>query len=733
MRKHCLLSLLFSRPFRVLVFIWFLASSSASACGYNWISECSSEVHLRINGTLDSFQIAPCPYGYSFDGLYLGNLQSISLANARAVTWESCQNNVSGIQLWYRVYEQGAPGGSWNILDMQQDHFKVEGAYTTRFRSLPAETPLNNLIAGKTYTLEVYFVAQIDTIGDDFIPETTLLRNNNGLNYKLGFTYGGAAAPPLLFLPHLTLPTCNGAGNGKISVAVYGDHNGIFYHWSDHDINFYELNNVPAGDYSLTVTNAAGDTVSTTIQLTQPPPLQISFVDIQSIGCNNSPGSATAQPAGGTPPWQFHWSTGQDSARADFNTPGVWTVTVTDAHGCSTSSSVTIENNGLVERNINASICSGASYVVGNQSFTTSGNFDISLPGNGACDTLVHLGLTVQNPAALLQHLPSSVVLTCASPTLNLCADTAQNTVYQWSRGGLILGNNPCLLLDTAGVYQVQCTQGNCSAAQTIPVTAHLSPLPDTIVGHLTLNCLAPAPVWLVCHTPAQHAVFSWVQDSTLLSSADSCLFTITDFENGMPVFPALTVTDSFGCRNTNPVQAISITQDTLSPVFSLAISNASNAQADNGMVIITGLADANACDIQWETGDTTLTINQLTPGDYCVTVTGGNGCTASDCGEVVLQLSAGEPERATMQIVPNPVMAGSNLLITLLPDIPGNRLYWHIRSVTGRQVAAGKLDYGGNGQFFIPVPGTLAPGSYMVQVGNNAMTLQAKVFVFRD
>jgi hypothetical protein len=92
-------------------FLFFASIPTSSACGYDWIGECSSAIHLRINGTLDSFDIAECPAGIRFDGLHLGTLQNLALANAKAVTWESCQNNVSAVGLKYRLYEQG--GGVW--------------------------------------------------------------------------------------------------------------------------------------------------------------------------------------------------------------------------------------------------------------------------------------------------------------------------------------------------------------------------------------------------------------------------------------------------------------------------------------------------------------------------------------------------------------------------------------------------------------------------------------------
>ncbi len=101
--------------YNILLFtaLFLFSAQKTAACGYDWVGDCSSAVHLRINGTLDSFDIADCPAGIRFKGLYLGNLRNLSLANAKAITWESCINNVSAVNLKYRVNEKGGGGGNF--------------------------------------------------------------------------------------------------------------------------------------------------------------------------------------------------------------------------------------------------------------------------------------------------------------------------------------------------------------------------------------------------------------------------------------------------------------------------------------------------------------------------------------------------------------------------------------------------------------------------------------------
>src|SRR5690606_4548675 len=62
--------------------------------------------------------------------------------------------------------------------------------------------------------------------------------------------------------------------------------------------------------------------------------------DESSAGAND--GAASANPTGGTPPYNFNWSNGQTGASLTNLAPGNYTVTVSDAHNCRTVEIVTV-------------------------------------------------------------------------------------------------------------------------------------------------------------------------------------------------------------------------------------------------------------------------------------------------------------------------------------------------------------------------------------------------------
>ncbi len=443
------------RFYSVFAFLFFFSIQKNAACGYSFVGDCSTSISLSINGTVDSFAVAPCPGVLKFDGFVLGNLQSLSLVRAKAATWESCQNNVSSVELWYRVHEQSLPGGTWQNLDLQEDYNTLVGPYTTRYRSKNTNISLTSgLTVGKVYVLEIYFRAEIDTIGDDFIPETTLLQNNTGQNFHLTFQYGGTSAPPFLVATTKIINVkCHGDSTGVAGVSVYGDQSGLFYEWSTGGNNFWILSQIPAGTYSVTVTGVGGYAASDTIDIAQPAAPLSAQLTATGLGCNGSPGEATAAPTGGTAPYFYVWSNGEQTATAIFPDSGSIALTVTDANGCITLFSTEIPAQPVVTVNAEAEICAGEIYSAGGLEFVASGFYEINLPGtNGHCDTLIQLTLDVLPLPTVELELETVAPFACSAsdPThlLITALTNAESPVFEWIFGGQVISNaDTCYLV----------------------------------------------------------------------------------------------------------------------------------------------------------------------------------------------------------------------------------------------------------------------------------------------
>lgn len=707
----------------------------AKACGFDWVGECASSVHLRINGTTDSFIIADCPSGIRFDGLNLGVLRTLSLANAHAITWESCQNNVSAVALRFRVYEQGGAGGNFQTLYLDQDFFTLSGPYTTRYRSKAVDQDLTTgLSAGHSYLLELYFVAEIDTIGDDFIPETQMLKNNNGLNYIVGFTYGGSTAAPFVAVPtQIQEPRCHGENNGLIRISVWGDQSGLTYDWSNMPLNFYQQNNLPAGTYTVTVTGTSySETI--TIALGQPDSLVVAAEDILPVGCGGGTGAAAVYPLGGTLPYQYLWDNGETGASATFSSAGNHTVTIVDARQCLLVHPVIVPNAGLVERSVSAHICEGESVEFGGQSFSEPGAYTLLIPGNNACDTLLFLTLTETNTLALLSDLPDHILIACNAPAINLCATDEPAATFQWSKDGIPATPTPCLLATAGGIYAIEALWNGCTASRQIISEEHLVPVPASIHAQITLTCngFQPNPVLLRAQTEAFSPAYQWLYEGELLSTADSCWFSITEFETIppgiiVPVLPQLSVTDGYGCTAVATTNILVTSADV--PFAFADAGNASGpAQADGSAAMIVS-GGQPPYSILWDNGATTFMIEGLLPGLYCATVQDANGCTAGDCAMVSFSSDITEANQGNPALFPQPVMAGARLEFRLPSDWPSGQITVALWNASGQKE--------GIAQFVpeqvppgIDIPADLSPGWYLLDITGPGRRIFAKLLV---
>ncbi len=659
----------------------------SKACGYDWVGDCSSSVHLRINGTLDSFIIADCPSGITYQGLQLGTLRTLFLANAKAITWESCINNVTGVGLKYRICEQGGGAGSFQTLQLAEDYNTLQGPYTTRYRSNPGNIDLTTgLTIGKTYVLEVYFLAEVDTIGDDFIPETTLTKNNNGQNYKLTFTYGGPNASPFVVNPTLIkAPNCHGESNGSIGVSVWGDLTGISYNWSNVNLNFFQQNGIPAGTYTVTVTGV-NHSASTTFQLNQPDILSVQASNIQPVSCGGGQGTITAQASGGTAPYHYNWQNGQTTQTASFSNAGSYALTVSDAHNCTRVQSLTLPGGGTIQQSSSRTLCTGQSIVVAGVQINAAGVYNLNIPGNGGCDTLLTLTVSEVNPGALLTDIPSNILLTCLNPSTNLCATVNANASYQWSKDGIPATPTPCLLASAGGVYKIVAKLDGCEASKNIVSEEHLV--------HPTLSAGGGVSYLLKCYEVdsiivhysatgnATGGQYQWsLQGQVISNSPEFSLY----YDSLPTILPSVTVTDQFGCKSsTTPTLLITFPPLPPDPYFEF------DPDLCQGLVnvdfIVFGIID-EPYTMTWNGAPVTGTEFLLPPGEYAIEITDKNGCVITD-QETIYPLF-----NAFVQDSPSP---NSNMGIIFL-----NSLYWF--NYLWDDGAVGEYRYG------------LAPGDYCV------------------
>ncbi|MFN0189173.1 MAG: T9SS type A sorting domain-containing protein, partial [Bacteroidia bacterium] len=116
------------------------------------------------------------------------------------------------------------------------------------------------------------------------------------------------------------------------------------YNWSN-GATSGTINNLAAGTYTCTVTDGSGCTAVKSVTVNSPTLLE-GFTSAQNANCGLNDGAAYLSINGGTAPYTILWSNGSTTANISGLAPGNYTVTVTDANGCTFSSSTSVGTNG---------------------------------------------------------------------------------------------------------------------------------------------------------------------------------------------------------------------------------------------------------------------------------------------------------------------------------------------------------------------------------------------------
>jgi len=450
------------------------------------------------------------------------------------------------------------------------------------------------------------------------------------------------------------------------------------------------------GIYTVTVSTGGGCTSTASITITQ-------NATAVNAGITNNHGGNTqlnctltsidvqATPSGAT---SYLWS-GGSSMNTDtnsFSVPGIYTVTVTSANGCTDTESititqdntppaVTIANNigGTLELNCSLSsinvtanpagatsyLWSGGSSVgTSTNSFTTPGTYTVTVTGLNGCtgtaSTTITQNTTIPN-AGITNNSNGALQLTCVLTSINVTASPAGATSYLWSGGSSV--NTASNSFSSPGTYTVTVTTANgCTESESIVITQDASVITASITnnsnGALELSCTLTAID--VTATPAGAASYLWSGGLSTNTASNSFTVSGTYF---------VTVTAANGCTDT---ESITISQEV---PLQLNIGNILPDHCSQGIgeatVIATG--GSGVYDYEWNTIPTQLNAHatQLSVGSYQAIVHDG---PCSDTVSVIIGNVSGPT--AAFQPVPG-IASGDNPEITFQNGSINEDLYF--------------------------------------------------------
>ena len=273
-----------------------------------------------------------------------------------------------------------------------------------------------------------------------------------------------------------TNPGCS-SNNGSATVNATTGSAPFTYLWSTTDTTA-TVSGIGAGTYSVTVTDAGGCSAIANYTITVSGSVALT-TSATGTSCGNSNGSVNVN-ATGTGPYVYHWNTGATTASVSNLAAATYLVTVTDAGGCSATSSVVV-NPSVPDSAVTISadrliMCSGdsahicapvgyASYVWNNGSngpciaTTNAGNYYVTVTDNAGCTAISN-----HQAIAVLPLPPVSISVNGDTLTVY-----AANTIQWYLNGNIIPGATaPIYIAPVAGNYTVAITDSNeCSAVST--------------------------------------------------------------------------------------------------------------------------------------------------------------------------------------------------------------------------------------------------------------------------
>lgn len=533
----------------------------------NLLGQTAAITHVKCNGGLDGIiQVdvfgGELPYSYSWSsGQTTEDLTGVAANNYTLTLTDGngCISNQS-----YLVTQPAAPlslsisgtnvscnGGANGTIDLTTSGGTAGYSYEWSSAGLVlpfVSEDLTNLVAG-TYEVSVTDMNGCVALANQLITQPS---------QEISTT-------PLLV--HIN---CFGQSTGSIDPVISGGTAAYSYLWST-GATSSSLTGIPAGNYSLTVTDFNGCIKTFSYTLVQPSAtLSIALTGTNVLCFGDSTGSVSSVVTGGTTAYTYLWSNGA-------TTPGV---------------------NSLI-----------------------AGTYDLTVTDSKGCVALASQTITQPAAALTLSTIPTSVLCfgnNTGAIDLTPSGGTAPYT-YQWSNSASLILNVFTQDISTlvADAYTVVVTDANgCQETITTSITQPAAPI--NISGIVNdVNCFGlndgGVDITITGGTPGYSFVWSNGAVTEDISSVLSGTYSVV-------------VTDANGCiHNADYI----VNQPNAALMVSLNPVDVQCNGGNTGSIQSFASGGTLPYTYAWSTGATTPDISSLATGAYSLTVTDAQGCIA--------------------------------------------------------------------------------------------------------
>jgi gliding motility-associated-like protein len=429
---------------------------------------------------------------------------------------------------------------------------------------------------------------------------------------------------------------CNAQNTGSINVTTSGATLPYTFNWND-GITTEDRTNLSAGNYNLTVTDDNACSVSLSVSISEPTALVTSETHVD-VACNGgSTGSIDVTVSGATAPYTYSWNDGVITPDRVNIPSGSYSVTISDNNVCSASLAVTISTssglsisethtnatcNAFADAAINVVVLGGTqpySYlwndgvVTQNRSNITAGNYSVSVTDNNGC--AVTRQVIISEPTALsVTEVHSSVLCNGGNTgSVNVTASGAtQPYTYLWNDA--VTTEDRVSIL--AGNYSITVTDNNaCSASISASITEPAALILSEVHTDVLCNGGNTASINLTPAGGVSPYIYQW-------NDAES-----TQDRNGIGAGNySVTVADNNGCTGLLNISIVQPAVVAVSETHGDILCNNGN----NGWVNLSVAGGTTPYNFIWNIGATVEDPTNMIAGNYAVTVTDNNSCSAS-------------------------------------------------------------------------------------------------------
>ncbi|HRK81583.1 MAG TPA: SdrD B-like domain-containing protein [Saprospiraceae bacterium] len=484
---------------------------------------------------------------------------------------------------------------------------------------------------------------------------TVTVRDVNGCMTTATTIIGQPAQLNVSFTANSAL-VCVGASTGTLTASATGGTAPYSYLWNT-GATTPAIANLPAGTYSVTVTDLEGCTATGSYTFFQAPVLEVTIAGSTVVCGQENGGAATVVVSGGTGPFTYLWNTGANTESIANLGSGAYSVTVTDVNGCSDTAEIGILviTDLTMEVTPRSVLCfggnSGSALAVasgGTAPYTyvwsngvmgpellnaTAGTYSVTATEVNGCT--VSRTITITQPTQL-QATVTGVNAPCFGGTGSVSVTAVGGTApytYLWNNGATTAQVTGI----TAGTYMVTVTDVNlCTATAQVTITQASSLTANINAVQILCNGANTGSATATATGGTPPYSFLWNNGQTTPA-----------ISNLAPGIYNVTVTDLNGCDD---IAGVQITQPPLLAVTITQVQGTCQG-ASNGVLMAIASGGTGAYTFLWSGGGTGATRSNLAAGTHTVTVTDANGCTAT--------------ATATITAFPNPTCS-----ISLVSDV---------------------------------------------------------------